>query len=499
MAFQFPANPTTGDIFTAAPGVQYRWTGVAWCPFATQFPGVPIFQNPALFADGTMSLPGIAWANEPNSGFTRTGAETFRSMVTGKNVFSWNKGGFWFEPEVPVYLQATTTFSGDARCNATLYTNDTYMGRNKTLYARNMADTAWWPLVHAGGDDCIHIGWNGYPTTHIYGGGGIKLSVHGGGVNVAGILNAPRVDGNLNGTANLLRNHGDFNQSQTFNFHWQDVGARDYYWGSSDGWNMYVVHRNSMSVSYADSCNQANRVGGAGGWNYANWDNNPTYVWATNGDGNTQFLAHRPSLSVNYANSTNMATYAQNGSGRFLCHHDGWGGGNPDSAWYSMPMLSETGGGAYPGIGMHRQGNIANVILIYYDNSMWFGSSNNSGQGYIAPWASKLDGNGNWHAAGYSRTNGLLRDAEPLTGERALAGVLKLRGVRGYNIDGSLTLAVMPEGIEDAFPETVTRSAAKEDDGTLGGTSFDYGLLIAPVIEAIRELAERVDKLENAA
>ena len=33
--FQFPSNPLVGQIFTPIPGVQYKWNGTGWMPFAT--------------------------------------------------------------------------------------------------------------------------------------------------------------------------------------------------------------------------------------------------------------------------------------------------------------------------------------------------------------------------------------------------------------------------------------------------------------------------------
>jgi hypothetical protein len=34
MAFQFPANPLVGDVYAPIPGVNYKWNGTGWAPFA---------------------------------------------------------------------------------------------------------------------------------------------------------------------------------------------------------------------------------------------------------------------------------------------------------------------------------------------------------------------------------------------------------------------------------------------------------------------------------
>lgn len=33
--FQFPANPLVGQVFAPIPGIQYKWTGTGWAPFAS--------------------------------------------------------------------------------------------------------------------------------------------------------------------------------------------------------------------------------------------------------------------------------------------------------------------------------------------------------------------------------------------------------------------------------------------------------------------------------
>jgi endosialidase-like protein len=298
MAFQFPANPAPGQVFDAAPGVQYKWTGVAWCPYATQFPGLPIFQNPALFADGTQAAPGIAWANEPGSGFTRTAAETFRSMVTGKNVFSWNKGGFWFEPSFPVYVQSTMNIDQTLTTGATIRANGSIViPCGNSYYARNPANTADWPVLHASTGNSIHIGWNGFDQTYLYGGGGVRVHAHGGGVELYGTVNA-----SITGFANRalrLHNHGDQNQTAMV-FHWQGIGGVTPYWVwggdgryGSEGTDMYVFHPADWSVNYANSAGYAGnsgQVSGIGGWNYGNRQKNPAYVWVTDGSTQDQYL-----------------------------------------------------------------------------------------------------------------------------------------------------------------------------------------------------------------
>ncbi len=75
--------------------------------------------------------------------------------------------------------------------------------------------------------------------------------------------------------------------------------------------------------------------------------------------------------------------------------------------------------------------------------------------------------------------------------EDALANLLKIKGVR-YDWQGSheKTFGVIAQDVEKVFPEAVARVGAD-----LKGV--DYGKLVAPVIEAIRQLKEQNDVLRK--
>src|SRR5262245_8509243 len=53
MAFQFPASPFVGQVFTPTPGVSYRSHGVGWVPFSTQLLTVADADARYLFPSGT--------------------------------------------------------------------------------------------------------------------------------------------------------------------------------------------------------------------------------------------------------------------------------------------------------------------------------------------------------------------------------------------------------------------------------------------------------------
>ena len=72
----------------------------------------------------------------------------------------------------------------------------------------------------------------------------------------------------------------------------------------------------------------------------------------------------------------------------------------------------------------------------------------------------------------------------------ALELVQSLTGVR-YEMDGAAQVGVIAQDVEPHLPEVVN----KGEDGYL---RVSYGQLVAPLIEAVKELAQRVDQLEGA-
>ena len=72
----------------------------------------------------------------------------------------------------------------------------------------------------------------------------------------------------------------------------------------------------------------------------------------------------------------------------------------------------------------------------------------------------------------------------------ALDDILKLRGVEfNWKKDGSLGLGVIAQEVEAVYPQLV------QTDKTTGLKSVEYGSLVAPIIEAVKELADKVVSL----
>ena len=101
------ANSTLTDIASALTGSLSR-TGQGG------------MQSTLLFGDGTVSAPGIAWTQEPGTGFYRAGTNDMRVAVAGDGDVMR-----WFED---------------------------------TVYIRNAADSAWAPLLYEGGAGTVPDG-----------------------------------------------------------------------------------------------------------------------------------------------------------------------------------------------------------------------------------------------------------------------------------------------------------------------------------------------------
>lgn len=70
MAFQFPASPILGQVFTPIPGVSYKWNGTGWAPFSTTFITAVDAQalvDAAVLALGQSMVGSIFWRHVAQS------------------------------------------------------------------------------------------------------------------------------------------------------------------------------------------------------------------------------------------------------------------------------------------------------------------------------------------------------------------------------------------------------------------------------------------------
>jgi hypothetical protein len=114
--------------------------------------------------------------------------------------------------------------------------------------------------------------------------------------------------------------------------------------------------------------------------------------------------------------------------------------------------------------------------------------------GTAGGWISKTDNSGNFVASGNvtAYSDERLKD-DIHTIEYAVAKLKALRGVYYKRKDsGAPGLGVIAQEVQQIFPEVVHEN----EDGML---SVAYGNLVGVLIEAVKELADRVEELEYRA
>jgi hypothetical protein len=535
--FQFPANPVLDQQFSPAGGPTYTWNGTGWAPFTTVYNGGLTFTGPVLFPDGTAALPSISWANDSNTGWYRADANgTANYSINGTPTFGIGATRVTVVPEL--------WCSG-----AVQFQTHVYLNNATWIYGRNTSGNPAGVLT-LWSDNNVYLGDTLTPRTHIRASGGSNITLGNGTIDFTGTVNGVvNITGQarsmytpqgVNQTFNWVGNAGQptwlwggesgsnslFNPSNfsvnyanyalasqgvynggggpgntRFIFHWHDPGdSPSYVWGSVDGTNMRVYPPGRLSVNYATSCGTAsnsNAVSNVSGWNYSNRAKNPAYLWCTDGSGSDQFLTGPGNINVNYANSCDYS----NRTGTV----NGAGGGTVNGrilASYNSPGSTNDGGssnlfaeGSAPALGFHYPGVQTWKMVVVDSVAIRTGSGSNNGPGGIAGAALQINSDGGCYSRNWYTTGLVVRDARSL--ERPLESLLRLRGVRCTDAEtDSPAIGVDIDDIEREFPEMI-RTASRPHD-TVHGKAINYAALAAPIIEAIRELNERLTALENA-
>jgi hypothetical protein len=106
-----------------------------------------------------------------------------------------------------------------------------------------------------------------------------------------------------------------------------------------------------------------------------------------------------------------------------------------------------------------------------------------------APGADKLAVNGSTRANAYYYNSDRRYKSDIETLKSPLENLLKLTGYSYYNkLSAKKDLGVIAQEVEAVYPELVQTDAD-------GYKSVEYGNLVAPIIEAIKELSHKMDSL----
>lgn len=97
--------------------------------------------------------------------------------------------------------------------------------------------------------------------------------------------------------------------------------------------------------------------------------------------------------------------------------------------------------------------------------------------------------NGNTRSNAYYYNSDRRYKSDIVLLQSPLANLLKISGYHYYSsLENKDTLGVIAQEVEAVFPELVQTDSA-------GYKSVQYGNLVAPIIEAIRELSTKIDNL----
>jgi hypothetical protein len=173
-------------------------------------------------------------------------------------------------------------------------------------------------------------------------------------------------------------------------------------------------------------------------------------------------------------------------SGRFTMSGVGSGDGMFLGNWQLFDNASEAYG-------------TTNAFVLYGNSAprLMVGTNGNVGIGTISP-TEKLDVDGNVKVSGnvtstayyYNSDRNLKKNIVGLTG--SLEKVTRLNGYSfDWKKDGRKDLGVIAQEVEKVYPELVSTNA------TTGMKSVEYGNLVAPLIESVKEL-KRITEEQNA-
>jgi len=219
-------------------------------------------------------------------------------------------------------------------------------------------------------------------------------------------------------------------------------------------------------------------------------------------------------IGTTAAPAAKLEVYSQDGVGqatlRITSNNTGQSGINTNSIlslWASEPDISYYGAGIGENINVTPSGGVVNssrrgasarffdgtTIFETYSTSgvrteiMRISSNNNVGIGTTSP-AYKLDVAGKVRATEFLYSSDRRLKNNIKTIQNPLNKILNLRGVTfNWNDGGEPSIGLIAQEVEKVFPELVSGADSK---------SVQYGNLVAPLIEAVKEQQRIIDNLE---
>jgi len=256
-------------------------------------------------------------------------------------------------------------------------------------------------------------------------------------------------------------------------------------------WGVGRTDTGAILVNTAYRADYADAVDGQH-FSWSNRSNGPTYVWAADSNGDS-YLAYRPALSVDFANRSDKVNGVASNPDN---SHPG-SGLRPFYSWNTGQAFNSSAGysngisiGSHPGDTAYGFQIVQNM----WDDNLYFRRYNGGWQ----TWYSVVykDGSNNSTIGGTMTAGGFIYASDVKlkkninTIDNSLAKIIQLRGVTfNWKKDNSPSVGLIAQEVEKVFPELVT-----EQNGI---KAVQYGNLVAPLIEAVKEQQTEIQNQQN--
>jgi hypothetical protein len=501
------AEPTSGwyrknanDFWFAIAG-QDRF-GVTPTTFTFGQSAAISFQSPILHADGTVAAPGISWANEPTAGWFRvTGVRSYALGGTRVESLGVDASSTSLLLNAPIVGGVATFSLIGSPSSATTY---------RQLFLRQSATEYRLGETLAGGATSLQMKLD-FPA-------GISI-VNGGLTSTTAAIFAGQVEALYQvSKANSGFSWPVANQGLFLANGFSVVG------GDANTYAPWVINTQVVNGNPVPtlSFTPTGTSGGIYKFLDIKFDSQFLVMAATDGTGpGVELAVWSPSgrqLSRIITDALDFAPGQDKAKMRFGVARNNFAGNNDFVMGYNSiyqpqfvinggfsgqianmgdaPLAIVATGSNRPGIIFNQSGVISWEITLLGDSNMYVGSTNGSGPTAIFSFSMRISTGGDIAARSFNPVTFAATNITPVTG--ALSDVLKLRGVRCFNTETQRPdIRLEVDEVELAFPELVSELRS-EDEATVTGRAINYMALAAPIIEAIRELHNRVTILEAA-
>ena len=412
-----------------------------------------------LETDGGTGGGGTLELNYYGGGAVTIGPSGTKPLYTSI-IYDGNNTGYYLDPSYVSYINALQVAGGSLLSNWPGYPRGIQQTDGAYVYPGFVSGqgAGWNTSYYLAGS----TSWGLYTNTSFYSAGGIYDR----GNLVYSAANPPTSVTNSTNSTNATYATYINTDSYNMKLHWSgQPGQPTWLWGSNNGADSYVWNPSNFSVNYANSAGSAGSATNFNnGSSYSSGGNlYTTILYDSNNTGYYVDPNGNTNINALQTNNTLAGWPGYNGVAQAYGHYI-WPGRNDGSgvswqqSWY---LASNSSYGLYTNTGLYAAG------AIYTSGAMY------------AP------------AFYYWSDESLKKNITTIPD--ALQSVLALRGVEfNWKKDGRPDIGVIAQEVEKVYPQLVTT------DAKTGLKSVENGNLVGPLIEAIKELAGKVQDIVAA-